>query len=92
MIANWRTSLIGAVGAVATLAWPIIQAGDFSKLETKEFIQAAVILLIGFFAKDAPVTKKEIAASDQAKLRGYRSSPFVNPISYASLNKRKYKN
>lgn len=88
MIANWRTSLIGAVGAVATLAWPIIQAGDFSKLETKEFIQAAVILLIGFFAKDAPVTKKEIAAS----VRGYRSSPFVNPISYASLNKRKYKN
>jgi hypothetical protein len=53
---NWKTTLMGCIAGVFALVLPIIQAGDFSKLETKDFIIAAIAVVWGIVQKDSNVT------------------------------------
>lgn len=50
---NWKTTLIGAIGAIFTVVWPLIQTGG---VEIKDIGAAAVLALLGYLAKDAGVT------------------------------------
>lgn len=50
---NWRTTVVGIVGAVWIAAEPILQAGQ---IDWKSLATAVVVAAIGFFAKDAGVS------------------------------------
>lgn len=49
---NWKTTLIGLLGAAVQIALPLIQGG----LDLKQVASAVVIGLLGILAKDAGVT------------------------------------
>jgi len=53
---NWKTSLIGAIGAVFTVIWPLVQTGS---VDLKDVISAGVLALLGYLAKDAGVSGTE---------------------------------
>ncbi len=53
---NWRTTLIGLGGAVATMAGQLLTAGN---LDSKTWVNSIVLALLGVFAKDAGVTGTE---------------------------------
>jgi len=50
---NWKTTLIGAIGAVASVVLPLVQSGAVT---VKDGVIAGVMALLGFFAKDAGVS------------------------------------
>ncbi len=50
---NWKTTVIGAVGAVLMVVIPMLQGGVF---DWKTLVPAAVTALLGWFAKDHNVT------------------------------------
>lgn len=50
---NWKTTFIGAIGAVFTVVWPLLQTGG---VEVKDIVSAGVLALLGYLAKDAGVT------------------------------------
>ncbi len=47
---NWKTTLIGALSAVATIVVPLIQAGGVSPIN---LVLAGGLALLGYFAQDA---------------------------------------
>lgn len=49
MLASWKTTLVGILGAAATAAVSAYQYGSISK---EALIQAAIIGALGFLAKD----------------------------------------
>ena len=49
---NWKTTVVGLLGAAVQIALPLIQGG----LGVKEIVTAVVIGLLGILAKDAGVT------------------------------------
>jgi hypothetical protein len=54
---NWKTSLIGFLGAFWLVAQPIITNGDFDlQRDWKTLIGAAIATAFGLFAKDKNVT------------------------------------
>ena len=50
---SWKTTLIGAITAVVTAVWPIIQTGS---IDWKNLGYAAAIALFAYFVKDHDVT------------------------------------
>lgn len=50
---NWKTTAVGAIGAVAVNVGPMLQGGTFN---LKDFLAGLALALIGFFAKDAGKT------------------------------------
>lgn len=50
---NWKTTLAGMIGAVATVVLPMVTGGAVS---SKDVVTAAVLAALGFFAKDSNVT------------------------------------
>ena len=54
---NWKTTMFGALAAVAQIAIPAYQTGT---LDGKSLIPALFMGLLGFFAKDAGVTGTEV--------------------------------
>lgn len=48
---NWRTTIIGILGAVSQIVLPIVQEGE--ALHTSDWISAGLMALLGIFAKDA---------------------------------------
>ena len=50
---NWRTTILGGIGAIIVAVSPIIVSGE---VDTKALIGAAVIALFGYLAKDAGVS------------------------------------
>ena len=59
---NWKTSLIGFLGAFWILAQPIITNGDFDfERDWKSLIGAAIATALGLFAKDNNVTGGTVA-------------------------------
>jgi hypothetical protein len=54
---NWKTTLFGALLAIAVALQPLLTTGS---LDWKAIVIAALIAAIGYFAKDAGVTGKEI--------------------------------
>lgn len=50
---NWKTTIIGAIGAVFTVVWPLFQTGN---VDIKDVVSAGVLALLGYLAKDAGVT------------------------------------
>ena len=50
---NWKTTLIGSIGAVFTVVWPLFQTGG---VELKDIVSAGVLALLGYLAKDAGVS------------------------------------
>lgn len=50
---NWKTTLIGAIGAVFTVVWPLLQTGS---VDIKDAVSAGVLALLGYLAKDAGIT------------------------------------
>lgn len=50
---NWKTTLVGALGAVFSVVWPLIQTGQVT---VKDIAIAAGLALLGYFSKDAGVT------------------------------------
>lgn len=50
---NWKTTLIGAIGATVQVVLPLLSSGTIS---FKEIATAAALALLGFFAKDAGVS------------------------------------
>jgi hypothetical protein len=61
MFKNWKTTLLGIVGAILNLAIPIIQTGDLSELTTQKFFISAFMLAIGVLSKDFNVTGGTVA-------------------------------
>jgi len=53
---NWKTTAVGALGAVAINIGPMLQGGQFN---LKDFLGGLALALIGFFAKDAGRTGGE---------------------------------
>lgn len=53
---NWKTTIIGAIGAVFTVVWPYFQTGN---VDIKDAVSAGVLALLGYLAKDAGVTGTE---------------------------------
>jgi len=49
---NWKTTLVGLVGAAIQIALPMLSSG----LAVKDIISAVIIGLLGILAKDAGVT------------------------------------
>ncbi len=64
--ANWRTSLLGIIGAIGTAIWPIIQNGA---VDPKSLLVAAGIAAWGFISKDAKVTGGTMPATTEAATR-----------------------
>lgn len=50
---NYKTTLVGVVGAIASVAYPLLTKGN---VEVAEIIRAVVIAAVGFLAKDFNVT------------------------------------
>ncbi len=50
---NWKTTLLGLAGALATALIPVIQGKGF---EPEPLATAGAIALLGFFAKDYDTT------------------------------------
>lgn len=47
---NWKTTLVGALSAVASVVVPLIQSGSVNVVN---LILAGSLALLGYFAKDA---------------------------------------
>jgi len=54
---NWRTTIIGAIGAAFIAIQPLIETGV---IDWKAVAIAALVALFGYLAKDAGVSGKEI--------------------------------
>lgn len=52
---NWKTTLIGAVGASLTIVYGLISQGGVS---TEQIILAGAMAFLGFFSKDYNVSGK----------------------------------
>lgn len=50
---NWKTSLVGVIGAVLAVVWPLIETGEVG---VKEIAIAAILAALGYFSKDAGVS------------------------------------
>lgn len=50
---NYRTTLVGLIGAIASVAYPLLSSGTIS---VSEIIRAVVIAALGFLAKDFSTT------------------------------------
>jgi len=50
---NWKTTILGLIGAIAVMVYPIIQTGKF---EWSSVGIAAFVAAMGYFAKDHDVT------------------------------------
>jgi len=57
MLANWKTTLVGIVGAVFSVVWPLVSTGG---VDIKDVISAGVLAILGYLAKDAGVTGTKI--------------------------------
>jgi hypothetical protein len=56
---NWRTFLVGMIGAAYTACLPLIQHGSFDiKTDYPSLIQAAGIAVFSYLVKDAKVSGK----------------------------------
>lgn len=53
MFKNWKTTLVGAGGAIAIGGGQLLASGN---LNWKDYLTMAFMTLIGVFAKDANVT------------------------------------
>jgi len=56
-LTNWKTTLLGIIGAAGTVAWPLIQTGNVG---IKDIAIAVVIAVFGYLTKDAGVTGTKI--------------------------------
>lgn len=52
---NWKTTLVGVCGAIATGGGQLLSSGN---LEWKDYVSMAFMTLVGFFAKDFNVSGK----------------------------------
>jgi hypothetical protein len=50
---SWKTTLVGAIGAVAVAVYPLITTGH---IDWRNVGLAALIAIFGFIAKDSNVT------------------------------------
>lgn len=50
---NWKTTVIGVVGAIIYAVLPLVQGGQ---IVIKDIVIAAVVAAIGYFSKDKDVT------------------------------------
>ena len=55
---NWKTTILGFVGAISVAVYPIIQTGE---INWKAVGAAALIAAFGYFAKDSNVTGGTVA-------------------------------
>jgi len=54
---NWKTTILGALGAIWVVAEPIVTNGDFDlSRDWKSLVFATIIAAFGYFAKDKNVT------------------------------------
>lgn len=54
---NWKTTIVGILGAIFTACLPLIQTGAFDiHKDWPSLIQAAGIALLGYLAKDFNVS------------------------------------
>lgn len=50
---NWKTTILGALGAIWVVAEPIVTNGDFDlSRDWKSLVFATIIAVFGYFAKD----------------------------------------
>ena len=52
-VSNWKTTIIGLIGAIATAVYPLLTTGTISK---KDILSAVVVAALGWFAKDSNVS------------------------------------
>lgn len=71
---NWKTTILGVLGAIWVVAEPIITNGDFElSRDWKSLVFATIIAGLGYFAKDKNVTGgnvQSILGTDRPNDRG----------------------
>ena len=53
---NWKTTLIGTIGAAIVAAYQLYESLNGAEVDLKALIGAATLAALGYLAKDAGVT------------------------------------
>lgn len=63
MFTNWKTTLIGCIGAIVYAVLPLVQGGN---IVVKDIVIAAVVAAVSFMAKDFDTTGNGVTATKSA--------------------------
>jgi hypothetical protein len=63
---NWETSLAGLIGAIAVAIYPLLTTGQFN---WNNILIAAIIAVVGYFAKSKNVTGVGLEAKTQEDIK-----------------------
>lgn len=66
---NWKTSLFGVIGGLATLFGPHLSGQPGPALTTGNIITAVSLILLGLVSKDRNVTGGTVAQTPEATTR-----------------------
>lgn len=63
---NWKTTLFGVIGGLATLFGPHLQGGAGPAVTIGNVVTAGALILLGLVAKDSNVTGGSVAQTPEA--------------------------
>jgi hypothetical protein len=66
---NWKTTLFGVIGGLATLFGPHLSGAPGPAVTTGNVVTAAALILLGLVSKDANVTGGSVAQTPEAVSR-----------------------